>query len=55
VSRRLDWHGALQLLQRALASGLCVAGFRRVCLCRTPHEEGCDPVDLLPATNHQLG
>src|SRR3954471_16114206 len=33
VGRRLDWHG---VSFHAVASGLCVAGFRRVCLCRTP-------------------
>jgi hypothetical protein len=33
VVRRLDWHSVRFY---ALASGLCVAGFRRVCLCRTP-------------------
>src|SRR5438093_8604905 len=31
--RQLDWHGTRT---RAVASGLCVAGFRRVCLCRAP-------------------
>src|SRR5205085_2009811 len=39
----IDWLGAREL---ALASGLCVAGFRRVCLCRTPPEEACDPAVL---------
>jgi hypothetical protein len=40
VIRRLDWHG---VVQGAVASWLCVAGFRRVCLCRTPLVEACDP------------
>jgi hypothetical protein len=31
----------------AVASGLCVPAFRRVCLCRDPHGEGCDPADQL--------
>src|SRR5207249_10250790 len=31
--RQLDWHGTRT---RAVASELCVAGFRRVCLCRAP-------------------
>src|SRR6266516_1671358 len=38
--------------QRAVASGLCVPGFRRVCLCRAPSREGCDPAEL-PCVNHQ--
>ena len=28
---------------RTVASWLCVPAFQRVCLCRDPHAEGCDP------------
>jgi hypothetical protein len=54
VIRRLDWHSALPC---ALASWLCVAGFRRVCLCRPPPREACDPavLYLLILTVTQLG
>src|SRR2546427_811369 len=41
--RRLDWPGTRP---RAVASELCVPGFRRVCLYRAPSERGAIPAEL---------